>query len=149
MTKKYIVRLDKDERELLQRLVSVGKGAARRLTHARVLLQADESRNGPGWTDARIAEALGVGVRTIETIRQRFVEEGLELALERKKRLTPPVEPLLDGEKEAQLIAVCCSKAPPGRERWTLRLLADRMVELEVVDSLSHETVRRVLKKTS
>jgi len=92
---------------------------------------------------------LGVGVRTIETIRQRFVEEGLELALERKKRLTPPVEPLLDGEKEAQLIAVCCSKAPPGRERWTLRLLADRMVELEVVDSLSHETVRRVLKKTS
>ena len=127
----------------------MGKGAARRLTHARVLLQADESKNGPGGTDARIAEALGVGVRTIETIRQRFVEEGLELALERKKRLTPPVEPFPDGEKEAQLIAVCCSKAPPGRERWTLRLLADRMVELEVVDSLSHETVRRVLKKTS
>jgi len=149
MTKKYMVRLDKDEREMLQRLVSVGKGAARRLTHARVLLQADESKGGPGWTDARIAEALGVGVRTIETIRQRFVDEGLELALERKKRLTPPVEPLLDGEKEAQLIAVCCSKAPPGRKRWTLRLLADRMVELEVVDSLSHETVRRVLRKTS
>lgn len=149
MTKKYIVRLEKDERERLQRLVSVGKGAARRLTHARVLLQADESKDCPGWTDARIAEALGVGVRTIETIRQRFVEEGLELALERKKRLSPPVEPLLDGEKEAQLIAVCCSKAPKGRERWTLRLLADRMVELEVVDSVSHETVRRVLKKTS
>ena len=149
MTKKYIVRLDKDERERLQRLVSVGKGAARRLTHARVLLQADESKDGPGWTDVRIAEALGIGVRTIETIRQRFVDEGLELALERKRRLNPPVEPLLDGEKEAQLIAVCCSKAPPGRKRWTLRLLADRMVELEVVDSLSHETVRRVLKKTS
>jgi transposase len=149
MNGKYVVRLDKDEREMLQRLVSVGKGAARRLTHARVLLQADESRDGPGWTDTRIAEALGVGVRTVETIRQRFVEEGLELALERKKRLTPPVEPLLDGEKEAQLIAVCCSKAPQGRERWTLRLLADRMVELEVVESVSHETVRRVLKKTS
>lgn len=149
MTKKYVVRLAKDERERLQRLVSVGKGAARRLTHARVLLQADESKEGPAWTDARIAEALGVGVRTIETIRQRFVEEGLELALERKKRLTPPVEALLDGEKEAQLIAVCCSQAPKGRERWTLRLLADRIVELEVVDSISHETVRRVLKKTS
>jgi transposase len=149
MTKKYVVRLAKDERERLQRLVSVGKGAARRLTHARVLLQADESKGGPGWTDARIAEALGVSVRTIETIRQRFVEEGLELALERKKRLTPPVEALLDGEKEAQLIALCCSRAPKGRERWTLRLLADRLVELEVVDSISHETVRRVLKKTS
>ena len=147
--KRYVVRLERSERERLQRIVSVGKGAARKLTHARVLLQADQSTEGPGWTDERIAEGLSVTTRTIEQIRQRFVEEGLESALERKKRCRPAVEPLLDGAKEARLIAVSCSKPPEGRRRWTLRLLADRLVELNIVDSISYETVRRTLKKTS
>lgn len=147
--KRYVVRLERSERERLQRMVSVGKGAARKLTHARVLLQADQSTAGPGWTDERIAEGLSVTTRTIEQIRQRFVEEGLEPALERKKRCRPAVEPLLDGAKEARLIAVSCTKPPEGRRRWTLRLLADRLVELNIVDSISYETVRRTLKKTS
>ena len=147
--KRYVVRLERSERERLQRMVSVGKGAARKLTHARVLLQADQSTEGPGWTDERIAEGLSVTTRTIEQIRQRFVEEGLESALERKKRCRPAVEPLLDGAKEARLVAVSCSKPPEGRRRWTLRLLADRLVELNIVDSISYETVRRTLKKTS
>ena len=147
--KRYVVRLERAERERLQRLVSVGKGAARKLTRARVLLQADQSTEGPGWTDERIAEGLSVTTRTIEQVRQRFVEEGLKSALERKKRCRPAVEPMLDGAKEARLIAVSCSKPPEGRRRWTLRLLADRLVELNIVDSISYETVRRTLKKTS
>ena len=147
--KRYVVRLELRERERLERMVSVGKGAASKLTHARVLLQADQSAAGPEWTDARIAEALGVTTRTVEHIRQRFVEEGLESALLRKKACRPPRERLLDGAKEAQLTAICCSKAPDGRRRWTLRLLADRLVELNLVDSISHETVRRTLQKTS
>ena len=130
-------------------MVSVGKGAARKLMHARVLLQADQSAAGPAWTDARIGEGLGVSTRTVEEIRRRCVEEGLASALDRKKRCRPPVEPLLDGAKEARLIAVSCSKPPMGRRRWTLRLLAGRLVELNVVDWISHETVRRTLKKTS
>jgi len=147
--KRYVVRLEASEREQLHRLVSVGKGAARKLTHARVLLQADQSTGGPAWTDMRIAEGLGVSTRTVEEIRRRCVEEGLESALERKKRDRPPVEPLLDGAKEARLLAVSCSKPPEGRRRWTLRLLADRLVELKIVDSICYETVRRTLKKTS
>ena len=147
--KRYVVRLEASEREQLQRLVSVGKGAARKLTHARILMQADQSAAGPGWTDERIAEGLGVTTRTIEQVRQRCVEEGLGSALERKKRCRPAVERLLDGAKEARLIAVCGSKAPEGGRRWTLRLLADRLVELKIVDSICYETVRRALKKTS
>jgi len=130
-------------------MVSAGVAAARKLTHARVLLQADQSTDGPGWTDERIGEALGVTPRTIEQIRRRFVEEGLEASLEPKKRPCPPVERMLDGAKEAKLVAVCCSKPPEGRRRWTLRLLADRLVELNIVDSICYETVRRTLKKTS
>ena len=147
--KRYIVRLEPEERERLQRLVSVGKAAARKLTHARVLLQSDESITGPGWTDKQIADGLGVATRSVERIRQRFVEEGLESALERKKQCRPPRERLLDGAKEAKLIAVCCSKPPEGRRRWTLKLLSDRLVELNVVEAISYETVRRTLKKTS
>lgn len=147
--KRYVVRLEPGERALLERLVSVGKGAAAKLTHARVLLQADQSAAGPGWTDARIAEGLGVTTRTVEHIRQRFVEEGLEAALVRKKACRPPRERLLDGAGEAKLTALCCSKAPDGRKRWTLQLLADRLVELNIVDSISYETVRRTLQKTS
>jgi len=147
--KKYVVRLDGEEREGLRRLVSKGKASALKLTRAHILLQADVSKAGPGWTDERIAEGLGIAVRTVEHVRQRFVEEGLARALERKKQYRPSVERKLDGRKEARLIAVCCSQAPPGRRRWTLRLLADRLVELNVVNSISHETVRQTLKKTS
>lgn len=147
--KRYVVRLDPQERERLQRLVSVGKGAARKLTHARVLLQADQSASGAGSTDRQIAKGLGVATRSVERIRQRFVEEGLESALERKKQCQPSRERVLDGAKEAKLIAVCCSKPPVGRRRWTLKLLSDRLVELNIVESISYETVRQTLKKTS
>ncbi len=147
--KRYVVQLELEERARLERMVSVGKRAAAKLTHARVLLQADQSAAGPTWTDARIAEGLGVTTRTVENIRRRFVEQGLQAALERKKQCRPSRERLLDGAKEAKLVAICCSKAPNGRRRWTLRLLADRLVELNIVDSISYETVRRTLKKTS
>ncbi len=147
MNKKYIVRLEPHEREELHKLVCRGKGAARKLTHARILMQADVSEAGPGWTDDRIAEALGVTTRTVEHVRQRGVEQGLEAALERKRREQPARPPILDGAREAKLVAVCCSKPPPGRRRWTLRLLADRLVELNLVESISPDTVGRALKK--
>jgi transposase len=147
--KRYVVRLEAEERARLERLVSIGKGAAAKLTRARVLLQADQSAAGCGWTDARIAEGLGVTPQTVENLRRRFVEEGLEAALLRKKQCRPSRERLLDGAGEAKLTALCCSKAPDGRRRWTLQLLADRLVELNIVDSISYETVRRTLKKTS
>ena len=147
--KRYVVRLEPAEREQLQRLVSVGKQSAAKLTRARVLLQADQSDAGPGWIDAQIAEGLGVSTRMIENLRRRFVEEGMESALERKKQCRPSRQRLLDGAKEAKLVAICCSKAPAGRRRWTLRLLADRLVELNIVESIGHETVRRTLQKTN
>ena len=147
MAKKYVVRLTRSERATLRGLVSKGKAAAYRIKHANILLQADA--NGPCWTDARIAEAFSTHVNTVGGVRQRFVEQGLEAALNRKKRATPPREKILDGEKEARLIKLACSKAPKGRTRWTLRLLAGKLVELEVVESISHETVRQTLKKTS
>lgn len=147
MPKKFIVRLEPQEREDLHKLVSRGKGAARKLTHARILLQADVSEGGPGWTDGRIAEALGVTTRTVEHVRQRCVEHGLDVALERKKREYGPRPCILDGAKEAKLVAVCCSTPPSGRRRWTLHLLADRLVELKIVESISPDTVRRALKK--
>jgi len=133
----------------LERLVSVGKAAARKILHARILLVADQGAEGPGWPDERIAEGLVVSLRTIGNIRQRLVEQGLEAALNRKKREHPPCPAKLDGAAEARLIALRCGQPPEGRMRWTLELLADKMVELKVVDSLSYETVRRVLKKTS
>lgn len=147
--KRYVVRLGPAERRRLRELVSRGKGAAYRIRHANILLQADESKAGPGWSDSRIAEGLGVSVRAIEYLRERFVTEGLEAALQRKKRATPPVPSKFDGRKEAKLLAVACSQPPKGYERWSLRLLADRVVELKIVDAVSHETVRRVLQKTS
>lgn len=149
MNKKYVVRLEPQEREQLQKLVSTGKGAARKLTHARILLQADVSQQGPGWTDKQIAQGLGVTTRTIEHVRQRCVEQGLEAALERKPREHPATPRILDGRKEAELVAICCSKPPVGFARWTLKLLADRLVELEIVESISRDTVRRTLQKTN
>ena len=147
MNKRYVVRLADGERRQLEELVSKGKAAAQKIKHANILLKADA--DGEGWTDEDIAGTFLVHANTVRGIRQRFVEEGLEAALNRKRRALPPRERILDGQKEARLIALSCSKPPEGRGRWTLRLLADKMVELEIVDSISHETVRQGLKKTS
>jgi len=147
--KRYLVTLTPEERRDLAKLVSVGKRSARTLTRARVLLKADQAAGGPAWDDARIAEALGCGHRTVERVRQRFVERGLDAALTHKPQETPSREPKFDGAAEARLIALACSEPPAGRARWTLKLLADTLVELEVFDSVSDETVRRVLKKTN
>src|SRR5512134_129919 len=148
MAKKYRVTLTPEEREVLGRMIARGKAAARKLAHARVLLQADEAEGGSARADEDIAAALNVSVRTTERVRQRFVEQGLEAAL-----LPKPAKRIyarkLDGEQEAHLIALACSAPPEDKGRWTLRLLAEQMVELQYVDALSHETVRQTLKKTS
>lgn len=149
MTKKYLVTLTDEERQRLTNLVSAGKRSALTITRARVLLKADQADGGPAWPDNRIAQALDCGLRTIERIRQRFVERGLDQALGRKPQDRPSRERKFDGAAEARLIALACSAPPDGRARWTMKLLADKLVELEVFDSVSDETVRRVLKKTS
>jgi transposase len=149
MNKKYVVRLTEEERATLSALIGKGRAAARKRLHAEVLLKADAGPSGPAWTDEQIAEAFEVGTRTVHTVRRRSVEEGVEAAINRKKQCRPSRQRVLDGEKEAHLIAVCCSQAPAGRARWTLRLLADELVRLEIVESISHETVRQALKKTS
>ena len=148
MTKKYIVRLSEAERAELGALVKTERAAARKRLHAQVLLKADEGEHGPAWTDAAIMNALEVDVRTVERLRQCLVEEGLETALNGRPQLRYK-SPKLDGVQEAHLVALACSAPPEGRNRWTLRLLADRMVELEHVDTVSYETVRQVLKKTN
>lgn len=146
--KKYIVTLTDDERVELNALARTGKAAAYKITHARILLKADAAPGGPACQDQEIADALDVGVATIERLRRRFVEEGLQAALGRKQPSNRK-PPLLDGAAEARLIALACSAPPEGRVCWTLRLLADRLVELEVVPAVSYETVRRTLLKTS
>lgn len=146
--KKYLVTLTADEREQLGGLIAAGKAAAGKLAHARILLKADQAEGGPAWTDQRIAEALEVSVATIERVRQRFVEQGLEAALDRKKQDKPSRQRTIDGAAEARLIALACSAPPPGQVRWTMQLLADKLVELEVVEAVSDETVRRAMKKT-
>lgn len=148
MKKKYIVTLTQEERQMLQQMLSRGKAAARKLMHARILLKADTSDDGPNWRDKAIAEGLEVGDATVERVRKQFVEEGFEAALERRKPRRE-YRRALDGDGEAHLVALTCSQAPEGRSRWTLRLLADRMVALEYVDKLSKDTVSRVLKKTN
>lgn len=147
MNKRYLVELTDQERERLLKLLSSGTAPARMLNRARVLLKAD-ARGPDGWTDERIARALETSVATAGRVRKRFCLQGLEAALERS---VPDrvYERSLDGRAEARLIALACSEAPEGRERWSLRLLADKAVELGIVESLSHETVRRTLKKTS
>ena len=147
--KKYIVRLSGEERKSLKSLVSSGKGPARMFTRARILLKADVGEGGPSWPDEKIAEALDVTVQTIERVRKQLVEEGLEAVLRRRKYIQKISRKKLDGDAEAHLIALACSKTPEGYTRWSLRLLADRMVELGYIESISHEAVRRVLKKTS
>jgi len=147
MAKKYIVRLAVDEREELQNLVRKGKTQAYRIRHANILLAVDA--DGPNWTDEQVAEAFGCHVHTASNVRQRFVEQGLAAALERKKQDAPSRQQILDGEKEARLVALACSAPPEGRAKWTLQLLADQLVTLEVVEAISDQTVRRTLKKTS
>ncbi len=147
MKKKYIVRLTKEEQSRLHEVISKGKAAAYKIKHANMLLKADV--NGPNWSDKQIAQAFSTTLNTVINLRQRFVERGFQAALGRKKREHPPKQKLLDGRKEASLIALRCSEPPTGRARWTLRLLADTLVEFQVVDTISHETVRQTLKKTN
>ena len=147
--KKYIIRLSADERQMLGKLASSGKAAARKITRARVLLKADAGEGGPGWTDQRIAEAFDVGVRMIEKLRRRCVEEGPEAAAFGRVWSDRPAQRKLDGAGEARLVTIACSAPPTGRARWTMQLLADELVALQVTDSISDETVRRTLKKTS
>jgi transposase len=147
--KKYKVTLTAEERQFLHQLVAAGKTAAKKLAHARILLKADAAPGGPAWTDIRIAEAVEVNRTTVEHVRQRFVEQGLDAALVRKKQDRPSRERKLDGAGEARLINLACSKPPKGRAAWTLRLLADGLVELKIVEAISTETVRQVLKKTN
>jgi hypothetical protein len=147
--KKYIVRLQAVERSMLEQLVRIGKAAAYRIRHANILLAVDQSDEGPKMKDIDAARAFNAGVRSIEALRKRLVEEGLDAALDRKKQARPSVEQMFDGEKEAKLIAIACGEKPQGRTRWTLELLADRVVTLNIVEHCSPQTVMRVLKKTS
>jgi Homeodomain-like domain len=147
MNKKFIVRLSAEERAICQEVVKKLKGSSEKVRRAQILLKADA--DGPGWIDSRIAEAFNCRVQTIENLRKRLVTEGFAAALERKPRQEPPTPPKLDGVGEAKLIAMRLSKPPVGYGHWTLQLLADELVALEVVDSISHETVRKVLKKTA
>ena len=148
MKKKFPVRLSAHERDQLESLIAVGVAAARKLHHARVLLKADEGPDGPAWPDQRIAEAVEVSQPTISRVRKQYVQEGLEAALDRRmpRRV---YHRKLDGAQEARLVALACSTPPTGQARWSLRLLADRLVELEVVDDISYQTVRTTLKKTN
>jgi len=147
MNKKFIVRLSDEERAVCQEVVKKLKGSSQKVRRAQILLKADA--DGPAWIDGRIAEAFNCRVQTIENLRKRLVTEGFELTLEGKKRQEPPTPPKLDGEAEAKLIAMRLGKPPTGFGHWTLQLLADELVALEIVDSISPETVRKVLKKTA
>ncbi len=147
--KKYIVRLTQDERKTLKKLITSGRGPARMFTRARILLKADQSTEGPRWSDEQISEALEVTVQTIERVRKQLVEEGFDAVLSRRKYRQKVSRKKIDGDVEARLVALSCSEPPEGRTRWTLRLLADTIVELGYVESISHEAIRQTLKKTS
>jgi hypothetical protein len=148
MQKKYIVTLTDEERQTLTAMITRGKAAARKLMHARILLQADQGNGRPPTEDAAIAQAVHAGRATVERVRKAFIEDGFEACLV-PRQSRRQYRRKLDGDGEAHLVALACSPAPAGRSRWTLRLLAERMVQLEEVDELSHETVRQVLKKTN
>ena len=148
MAKKYIVRLTEAERRDLEGLIHKGKVAAHKRLHAEILLKADISEWGEKWLDIQISEAFGISTRTDERVRERLVQEGLEAALNRAKPIRVKSR-IIDGEKEAHLLALACCDAPDGRSRWTLRLLGQHMVELGYVESVSHETIRQTLKKTN
>jgi transposase len=148
VVKKYVVRLSDGEREQLAALIRKGKSPAQRLLKARILLKADVSEAGEGWSDNQIIEALETSASMVYRVRKQLVEEGLESVLSRKPRATPAVPRIFDGEKEAKLIALACSEPPKGRARWTLRLLENKVVELNIVDRASDSTIGRTLKKT-
>jgi hypothetical protein len=146
--KKYVVRLSSEERQQLETLIRKGKGQAQRLLKARILLKADVSEAGEGWSDSRIIAALDTSASMVYRVRKELVEEGFEAVLSRKQRKTPALSRIFDGEKEAKLIALACSKPPKGRARWTLRLLENKVVELGIVERASDSTIGRTLKKT-
>jgi len=147
--KRYVVRLNEDERSTLTKVIRAEKGVSpRKRLRAQVLLKVDQGEQGPGWTDEQVASALDVHVNTVHAVRRQLVTEGFEEALSRKKQRRPSRVPIFDEVKERTLIATAQSEPPRGRGRWTLHLLADRMVQLEIVERVSHETVRKVLKKT-
>jgi homeodomain-containing protein len=146
--KKYVVRLSREERQQLETLIRKGKGQAQRLLKARILLKADVSEAGEGWSDSRIIAALDTSASMVYRVRKQLVEEGFEAVLSRKQRKTPALSRIFDGEREAKLIALACSKPPKGRARWTLRLLENKVVELGIVERASDSTIGRTLKKT-
>jgi hypothetical protein len=149
MAKKYVVMLSAEERSTLEGVIRQKKSAAWKVQRAQALLKCDAGPNGPAWPDAKIVESFGGTTRSLESWRKRAVEEGPLSLLERKPEDSPRVTPKLQGEQEARLTQLACSPSPPGHARWTLRLLAARLVELEIVESISYETVRRALKKVS
>jgi homeodomain-containing protein len=145
--KKFIVELDADERARLNALICKGKASAKTILKARILLKADRAEGGPGWLDARIVEALDTNLTMVSRTREKLVTEGLDAVLMRKKRETPPVPAIFDGEAQAKLTALACSEPPPGRARWTIRLLAEHVVERKIVETAHFNTVGRALKK--
>ncbi len=147
--KKNSIVLTPTQRRDLEALINTGEAPARKITHARILLKADGGPDGPRWSARRIQEALEVGETTVRRVRRSFVQEGLEAAINRRPQPPRPQKRKIDGEQEAHLIALLCGQAPAGYERWSLRLVAEKLVELELVESVSHETVRQVLKKTN
>jgi transposase len=149
MNKKYIVQLDTKQRQMLESLLSGGKESARSQMHARILLKADQGPEGPGWTDERIAEALSVGRATVERVRKRWGKGGLLDALVRRPQPERPQQRKMDGELEARLVTLACSQTEGGQKRWTMRLLAEKLVQLGYVDQISHNTVWMTLKKMS
>ena len=148
LVKKYVARLSAEEHERLEGLIRKGKSPARRLLKARILLKADVSEAGQGWSDSRIIKALDTSASMVYRVRKQLVEEGFEAVLSRKPRAVPAVPRIFDGEKEAKLIALACSKPPKGRAHWSLRLLENKVVELGIVDRASDSTIGRTLKKT-
>jgi biotin operon repressor len=146
--KKYVVRLSKEERKILTKFATSGRGPARSFTRARILLKADQSAHGPGWSDEQISDALDVTVQTVERVRKQLVEEGFDVILSRREYKQKVSRKKIDGDVEARLIALSCSEPPEGRARWTLRLLADKVVELGYIETISHEAIRQTLKKT-
>lgn len=147
--KKYLVELDAAERERLNSLVSKGKASAKTILKARILLKADQAEGGPGWLDAKIVEALDTNLTMVMRVREKLVCEGLDAVLTRKKRETPPVPAIFDGEAQAKLTALACSQPPEGHARWTIRLLAEHVVERKIVEAAHFNTVGRALKKTT
>ncbi len=149
VNKKYIVELNSEERAQLAALISKGKSSAQANLKARILLKADQGKKGEGWLDKDICSALSTNMAMVGRVREKCVTEGLDAVFKRKKRTTPPITPVFDGEAEAKLIALACSSPPEGCARWTIRLLADKVVAMEIVDQVHFNTVGRVLKKTN